>query len=72
MHAGSNLGVLRHVDEDDREAGDDVQLEVGKVEAVGVAVERRVEIGAGVAGHLDSADQELRARRVPLPGGLPG
>ena len=43
-----------------------------EVAAVGEAVERRVEVGAGVGDHVDAADLELGARRVALAGRPPG
>ena len=40
------------------------QVESREVAPVGVAVERRVEVGAGVADHRDDVHRELGARRV--------
>jgi hypothetical protein len=40
--------------------------------AVGEAVERGVEVGAGVGHHVDPADLELVAGRVARPGACPG
>ena len=48
-------------------AGELLQREPGKVRAVGVAVERRVEIGAGVGDHVDPADLEASSRRRNWP-----
>src|SRR5258708_2025386 len=45
-----------------------LQGEFRQVLAVGVTVERRVEVGAGVGDHLDLADLELGARSVVRAG----
>ena len=59
----------RRVDADDerREVRELLQRQFGEVLAVGEAVERRVEVGAGVGDHLDLADVELGAGGVDLP-----
>ena len=44
------------------------QVEPAEVMAVGVPVERRVEVGAGVGHHVDAPDLELDAGCVALPG----
>ena len=49
----------RGVDEDAGHGGHPGQVEAGEVVAVGEAVERRVEVGAGVGDHVDAADLEL-------------
>ena len=53
-------------------AGKLFQPEPGEVDAVGVAVEGRIEVGAGVGDHLDLADVELGAGCVSLARGLAG
>ena len=50
--------------------GERVERQLGEILAVGVAVERRIEVGAGVGDHVDPADLEARAlvvigRRAP-------
>ena len=52
---------------DARHADDAGEVEPGQVVAVGEAVERRVEVGAGVGHHVDAPDLELVARRVRAP-----
>src|SRR5205807_2270293 len=49
------------------EVGQLFEGQLRQVLAVGVAVEGRVEVGAGVGDHLDLADVELGPRRVQLP-----
>ena len=49
----------------------ELQRQRRQILPVGVAVERRVEVGAGVRHHLDLADLELDAGRVPPARGLP-
>jgi hypothetical protein len=51
--------------------GDGVEGQVGEVPPVGEAVERGVEVGAGVADHRDRADVELGAGGIALPRRLP-
>ena len=47
-----------------------VEVEPREIGPFGVAVERRVEVGAGVADHRDDVHRELGARRVPRAGVL--
>jgi hypothetical protein len=53
---------------DDRiQVGELVERQAGEVQPAGVAVERRVKVGAGVGHHLDLADLELDAGGVVPP-----
>ena len=54
------------------QADESVEVEPCEVRALRVAVERAVEVGAGVADHRDDVDRELGARRVLRPGVLAG
>ncbi len=53
------------------EIGDALQGQPCQVDAVAVAVEGRVDVGAGIGDHRDPADLELDARRVVGAAGLP-
>ena len=55
------------LDEDARDGGNAGEVEAGEVVAVGEAVERSVEVGAGVGDHVDAPDLELEALGVSLP-----
>src|SRR6266700_6296929 len=52
--------------------GHTLQGQAGYVGRAGEAVERAVEVGAGVGHHRDAPDVELGARPVAGGGGLPG
>ena len=51
----------RLADDDPGQSRRAIEREAGKVLAIGIAVERAVEIGAGVGDHVDPADLEGRA-----------
>ena len=55
------------LDENARDGGNAGEVEAGEVVAVGEAVERSVEVGAGVGHHVDAPDLELEALGVSLP-----
>ncbi len=63
---GDRLGA-RDIDGHTRHVGHPGQVETGEVVTVSEAVERRVEVGAGVRHHVDAPDLKLVAGRVPLP-----
>ncbi len=52
------------------QGGDAVQSDLAEVLAVGIAMEGRVQIGAGIADHLDPADLEFGPGVVIGPRGL--
>ena len=59
------------LDENTWDRGHASEVEAGEVVAVGEAVERSVEVGAGVGDHVDPADLELGPLGVALTGCLP-
>ena len=62
----------RLADDDRVEVGERFQWQFGQIGAVGIAVERAVDIGAGVGDHVDAADLEARPvviMRAPTPRG---
>ena len=65
---GSSVLEVEHLG---AQADERRQVEPGEIGAVGVAVERAVEVGAGVADHRDDVHRELGARRVLRAGVLP-
>ena len=68
VHAGKEVGIDRAAVPDPDDDALDVHARAERqgrqVEPVRVAVERRVEIGPGIADHRDRPDVELRPGRV--------
>ena len=70
-HPARCRGLGRAPDHDGLQIGQRLERQLRQVLAVGVAVERRVDVGAGVGHHLDLADLELDPGGVARARGLP-
>src|SRR5690606_1984237 len=63
--------LFGHRETQTRQVRYELQREVGEVEAVGVPVKRRVQVGPGIGNHVDPANVELGARFVAIARVLP-
>jgi hypothetical protein len=59
------VGARQGTQQEAGHAGQPVERHLGKVEAVAVSMEGRIDVGAGVARQLVEAEVELRLARVP-------